>query len=54
MNIYDMLRLIIKGLARKGAISKQEAFDAIELIKKLQQRGALGTITGETEGNYNE
>ena len=51
MNLYDMLRMIIQSLARTGTLSKADAFQAIDLIAKLERSAALGTTTTITKGD---
>ena len=52
MNIYELLRKLVKGTASVGGMTPKDAFDAMELIHKLEIGNAFGTMSGMTEGAH--
>ena len=44
MNIYELVKLLVIGLARSGHIKKDEAIKAMRLIGKLEAENAFGTL----------
>lgn len=52
MTIYDMLQTFVNGMARKNILTKQEAFEATNLIAKLRKINALGTMSTLQRGEY--
>jgi hypothetical protein len=51
LNIYDLLRKLIKGVARTGGMTPAEAFMAVDLINQLQACNAFGTQAAISKGN---
>lgn len=52
MNIYDLLRMLVRTTAQHGGMSKLDVFNGIDLINRLQEASAFGTYSGIVSGNH--
>jgi hypothetical protein len=52
VNIYDLLFIFVKTHAKMGGMSKVDAYDSLELINKLREVSAFGTMGSITTGHH--
>jgi hypothetical protein len=52
MNLYNLLRLLVKGAAQTGGMTKEQTYDALELIDNLEKLNAFGHIQLTTTGYH--
>jgi hypothetical protein len=51
VTFYQLLRLLVQTASRSGMMKSDDAFAALELIKKLESVNAFGTQVAINKGN---
>jgi hypothetical protein len=52
VNIYNLLRYLIKGAAQTGGMTKEQAYDAMTLIDELEKVSGFGHVMSITIGKH--
>lgn len=53
LSIYGLLRKLVQASAKSGMLDKDDAFEGINLINRLESSNAFGTMAAITNGEFN-